>query len=124
MASRSSETAPRPAASEYASHRACPSSAAARSWHESAPHRPPTARDPTRSANPPASDSCRWLPCRSAPAPFRVARGLDQLLLPALSRLRVQPTHLLPAGMKITSYNHHVRRLLSAQQFWSSPKAY
>jgi len=26
--------------------------------------------------------------------------------------------------MKITSYNHHVRRLLSAQQFWSSPKAY
>src|SRR5437870_13880344 len=37
---------------------------------------------------------------------FRLARGLDQLLLPALSRLRVQPTHLLPAGMKITSYNH------------------
>src|SRR5438128_10930399 len=61
----------------------------------------------------------RYLPVE----PFRVARGLYQLPLPALSRLRVQPTHLLPAGMKITSYNHHVRRLLSAQQFWSSTKS-
>src|SRR5436190_4585218 len=48
--------------------------------------------------------------------PFRVARGLYQLLLPGLSRLRIQPTHLLPAGMKITSYNHHVRRLLSFRE--------
>src|SRR6266704_2151864 len=48
--------------------------------------------------------------------PLRIARGLYQLLLPALSRLRVQPTHLLPAGMKITSYNHHVRRLLSFRE--------
>src|SRR5947207_9664650 len=48
--------------------------------------------------------------------PFRVARGLYQLLLPGLSRLRIQPTHLLPTGMKITSYNHHVRRLLSFRE--------
>src|SRR5881409_417892 len=54
----------------------------------------------------------RYLPVE----PFRVARGLYQLLLPALSRLRVQPTHLLPAGVKITSYNHHVRRLLSFRE--------
>src|SRR5438094_7759309 len=55
----------------------------------------------------------RYLPVE----PFRVARGLYQLPLPGLSRIRIQPTHLLPTGMKITSYNHHVRRLLSAQQF-------
>src|SRR5216110_3228031 len=54
----------------------------------------------------------RYLPVE----PFRVARGLYQLLLPGLSRLRIQPTHLLPAGMKITSYNHHVRRLLSFRE--------
>src|SRR5206468_3539650 len=54
----------------------------------------------------------RYLPVE----PFRVARGLYQLLLPGLSRLRVQPTHLLPAGVKITSYNHHVRRLLSFRE--------
>src|SRR5207247_6230306 len=54
----------------------------------------------------------RYLPVE----PFRVARGLYQLLLPGLSRLRIQPTHLLPARMKITSYNHHVRRLLSFRE--------
>src|SRR5206468_10789083 len=54
----------------------------------------------------------RYLPVE----PFRVARGLDQLLLSGLSRLRVQPTHLLPAGVKITSHNHHVRRLLSFRE--------
>src|SRR5207247_5437655 len=130
MASRSSETVLPPAASEYAPHRAYPSSAAARSWHESAPHRPPQLvtqlaqqiHQPVTVAGGFHADQRRrrYLPVE----PFRVARGLYQLLLPALSRLRVQPTHLLPAGMKITSYNHHVRRLLSAQQFWSSPKAY
>src|SRR5437588_7536334 len=88
MASRSSETAPRPAASEYAPHRACPSSAAARSWHESAPHRPPTARDPTRSTNPPASDSCRWLPCRSAPAPLLAGRTVLRRPRPAPASAR------------------------------------
>src|SRR5439155_1480233 len=77
-ASRSSETVLPPAASEYAPHRACPSSAAARSWHESAPHRPPTTRGPTRPANPPASDSCRWLPCRSAPAPLLAGRTVPR----------------------------------------------
>src|SRR5207249_4360892 len=60
------------------------------------------------------ADQCgrRYLPVE----PFRVARGLYQLLLPSLSRLRIQPAHLLPAGMKITSYNHHVRRLLSFRE--------
>src|SRR5438094_4212857 len=88
MASRSSETAPRPAASEYAPHRACPSSAAARSWHESAPHRPPTARDPTPPTNPPASDSCRWLPCRSAPAPLLAGRTVPRRPRPAPASAR------------------------------------
>src|ERR1017187_6394048 len=32
-----------------------------------------------------------------------------------LPSLRVQPRYLLPAGMEITSYNHH-RRLLSSQR--------
>ncbi|HKW19726.1 MAG TPA: gamma-glutamyltransferase, partial [Terriglobales bacterium] len=32
--------------------------------------------------------------------------------------------NLLPAGMKITAYNHHLRRLLPAQQSWSSTKNY
>jgi len=40
---------------------------------------------------------------------FRIATGLYQLLLAAFSRLRVQPTNLLPAGMEITSYNHHAK---------------
>src|SRR3989454_520377 len=121
-ASRSSETVLPPAASEYAPHRAYPSSAAARSWHESAPHRPPTTRDPTRSANPPASGSCRWLPCRSAPAPLLAGRIVPRrprpvpASAPRSPRLRIQPTHLLPTGMKITSYNHHVRRLLSFRE--------
>src|ERR1700758_2661516 len=46
---------------------------------------------------------------------LRIARSMPQLPLPALSRLRVQPTHLLPAGMEITTYNPH-RRLLSPQR--------
>src|SRR2546426_133169 len=44
--------------------------------------------------------------------PLGVAASMHQLLLPRLSRPCVQPTHLLPAGMEIKSYNHH-RRLLS-----------
>src|SRR5579863_56250 len=32
---------------------------------------------------------------------------MDQLPFPALSRLRIEPRNLLPAGMEITSYNHH-----------------
>jgi len=39
--------------------------------------------------------------------PLGIPRGLHQLPFPRLSRLRVQPRNLLPAGMKITSYNHH-----------------
>src|SRR5258706_3056660 len=49
----------------------------------------------------------RYLPVK----PLRIARGLHQLLLAGLARLRIQPTHLLPAGMKITSYNHHLMLL-------------
>src|SRR6266550_1526608 len=37
------------------------------------------------------------------------ATGLHQHLLAAFSRLRVQPTNLLPAGMEIASYNHHAK---------------
>src|SRR5207237_5001776 len=92
-ASRSSETVLPPAASEYAPHRAYPSSAAARSWHESAPHRPPTARGPTRPANPPASGSCRWLPCRSAPAPLLAGRTVPRRPRPVpASALRSLPS--------------------------------
>src|SRR5947209_6436805 len=35
--------------------------------------------------------------------PLGLAASMHQLLLPRLSRLCVQPTHLLPAGMEITS---------------------
>src|SRR5205807_2972152 len=120
-ASRSSETVPPPAASEGAPHRACPSSAAVRSWHESGPHRPTHNSQLRQQIHQPVTVAGgfhadqrrrRYLPVE----PFRVARGLDQLLLSGLSRLRVQPTHLLPAGVKITSYNHHVRRLLSFRE--------
>src|SRR5258707_467059 len=38
---------------------------------------------------------------------FRIACGMHQFLLPRFPRLRIQPTHLLPAGMEITPYNHH-----------------
>jgi len=43
---------------------------------------------------------------------LRLTFGMHQLLLSGFSRFRVQPTHLLPAGMKITAYNHPVRKLL------------
>jgi hypothetical protein len=38
---------------------------------------------------------------------FGVSAGMHQPALAALPRLRLQPTHLLPAGMEITPYNHH-----------------
>src|ERR1017187_2366123 len=38
-----------------------------------------------------------------------VPRSMHQLLSPGLSRLRVQPRNLLPAGMEITPYNHHAK---------------
>src|SRR5450631_2524986 len=44
-----------------------------------------------------------------------VARSMHQFPLPAIPGLGLHPTHLLPAGMEITSYNHH-RRLLSSQR--------
>src|SRR6266849_8500249 len=34
---------------------------------------------------------------------------MHQSLLAGFARLRVQPRNLLPAGMKITSYNHHAK---------------
>src|SRR3989475_3426739 len=60
----------------------------------------------------------RYLPVE----PFRVARGLYQLPLPGLSRLRIQPTHLLPTGMKITSYKHHVKAPSFPSVFGPQPK--
>ena len=42
---------------------------------------------------------------------------------PGFSRLRVQPTNLLPAGMEITSHNHHAKAP-SVQKPWSSTVDY
>src|SRR3984885_7821333 len=36
-----------------------------------------------------------------------IALSVHQFALARFSCLRVQPTNLLPAGMKITPYNHH-----------------
>src|SRR6202451_1566421 len=59
-----------------------------------------------------------------------VAAGMDQLPLPTISGLCIQPTHLLPAGMEITSYNRD-RRLLSSgglcpqtKTIWVSNRAF
>ena len=38
---------------------------------------------------------------------FGLSFGMHQLLLPRFPSSSVHPTHLLPAGMEITSYNHH-----------------
>jgi len=61
------------------------------------------------------TDCCPWLPCQSALAP-PVAdrttwrrRSMDQFRFSAFPSRRVQPRHLLPAGMEITSYNHHAK---------------
>jgi hypothetical protein len=53
--------------------------------------------------------------------PLGIARGLYQLLLAGFARLRIQPTNLLPAGMKITPYNHHLRLLPSPASLVSQP---
>src|SRR5271154_2441324 len=45
---------------------------------------------------------------------------MHQLLLSGLSRLLVQPTNLLPAGMKIAAYNVHRRLLVPSQGSWPS----
>ena len=42
---------------------------------------------------------------------------------PRFPSLRVQPRHLLPAGMEITSYNHHAKAP-SSQEPWSSTQDY
>src|ERR1019366_3836848 len=46
-----------------------------------------------------------------------LAIAVDQLALARFSRRGVQPRHLLPAGMKITSYNPHRRLLPSPASF-------
>ena len=38
---------------------------------------------------------------------FCLIGGMQQLLFPRFSCLTIQPGNLLPAGMKITAYNHH-----------------
>src|SRR5438876_9635104 len=106
-ASRSSETVPRPAASEGAPHRAGPSFAAAHSWLGSAPRRPPTTCGPVRSANPPASDSCRWLPCRSAPAPPLAGRTVPRRPRPVpASALRSLPSPC-PTNSLVASWDEN-----------------
>jgi hypothetical protein len=54
-------------------------------------------------------------------SPVYHPQGMHQLARPCLPRLRVQPVHPLPAGMEITSYNHH-RRLLSSQRLCPQTK--
>jgi len=53
----------------------------------------------------------RQLPIKA----LRLSRCLHQFPLPAFSRLRIHPTHLLPAGMEITSIII-MPRLLPPQQ--------
>jgi hypothetical protein len=53
---------------------------------------------------------------------FAVTVGMYQLPFPAIPCLAIQPTYLLPAGMEITSYNHHLRRLLSSQRLCPQTK--
>src|ERR1019366_4641331 len=38
-----------------------------------------------------------------------IPRSMPQFPFPGFPSLRLQPRHLLPAGMKITSYNHHAK---------------
>jgi hypothetical protein len=40
---------------------------------------------------------------------LRLPVGMHQFPLARFSRLRVQPRHLLPSGMKITPYSHHAK---------------
>src|ERR1035438_3648904 len=49
--------------------------------------------------------------------PLRFAVAVLQLRFSAFSALAVEPRHLLPAGMKITSYNPHRRLLPSPASF-------
>src|ERR1022692_4145611 len=97
-----------PAASVCAPRPACPSSAAAHSWPGSAPHPPPATRARSPPTDPPANDSCPSPPCRAATAPAALDRNVLRRPRPAPtsaapSLLGVQPYHLLPAGMEITS---------------------
>src|SRR5258708_34358271 len=50
------------------------------------------------STAPPVADKTPWHPS-----------CVHQFLRATLPSLRVQPRHLLPAGMEITSYNHHAK---------------
>src|SRR5664279_4418811 len=55
---------------------------------------------------------------RQLPVPsLRFAVAVLQLRFSAFSALAVAPSHLLPAGMKITSYNPHRRLLPSPASF-------
>src|SRR5450755_5160948 len=53
------------------------------------------------------ADQCRWR--QLLIELLGVTRSVHQFLFPGFPSLRVQPRHLLPAGMKITSYNHHAK---------------
>src|ERR1700733_4409717 len=53
---------------------------------------------------------------------FGVTTGMHQFLLAGFPRLAVQPTHLLPAGMEITSYNHHAKAPSSPEALVLKPR--
>jgi hypothetical protein len=114
-ASIAAETGPPTTAARGASHPACPSSV----WHVAGPdlrciadphfvsqslpqlHKPLAVARCFQS-NP---RSHRQLPI----PPLRLAVAVLQPLFSGFARLGVAPRHLLPAGMKITSYNPHLK---------------
>src|ERR1019366_5580443 len=51
-----------------------------------------------------------------------VTRSVHQLLSPGFPSLRVQPRHLLPAGMEITPYNHHAKAPSFPRSLGPQPK--
>src|SRR5450759_5795969 len=51
-----------------------------------------------------------------------IPRSMHQFPFPGFPSLRVQPRHLLPAGMKITSYNHHAKAPSFPRSLGPQPK--
>ena len=111
--STTSESGLPPPASECGPRPACPSSACARNWPGSAPRPRSRSRpqildqlhEPLAVARGFHADQHRRR--QLLIEQLGIARGMHQPPFPAIPGLRVQPTHLLPAGMEITSYNHH-----------------
>src|ERR1019366_1525157 len=51
-----------------------------------------------------------------------VTRSMHHLPFPGLPSLRVQPRHLLPAGMEITPYHHHAKAPSFPRSLGPQPK--